>query len=357
VEQEIRFVDTPAARVAVATVGSGPPLVMASWWIGHLEAQWDAPPFRSFVEELGRLRMVVRYDPPGVGLSQPTAEPPGVERDLRVLEAVVASIGSRPVALFGASCGGAASIALAATRPELVERLVLYGAYLRGGVIAPLDVRESLDGLVRSAWGLGSRTLADVFMPEVDREELEAFVRYQRRAATPDQAAAMLQTVYALDASEYVARVAVPTLVLHRRGDRAIPPEHGRELAAAIPGARFVPLDGRNHFPWAGDTEAALRPLRAFLAGAVSPAPPPDRDGAALLSVREREVLTLVAAGLSDADIADRLVLSPHTVHRHVANVRRKLRQPSRAAAVAEAARLGLLHGLRPEQRAPSGGP
>ena len=133
-----------------------------------------------------------------------------------------------------------------------------------------------------------------------------------------------------------------PTLVVHRRGDRAIPYRLGRELAAGIPGATLIPLDGNAHFPWAGDPPSVARALRSVLApearGRIGGEP-----AAVRLSGREREVLALVAAGLSDQEIAEQLVLSYHTVHRHVANIRHKLGRGSRTAAVAEAARLRLL--------------
>jgi DNA-binding CsgD family transcriptional regulator len=136
--------------------------------------------------------------------------------------------------------------------------------------------------------------------------------------------------------------VRAPTLVVHRRGDRAIPYELGRELAAGIPTATLIPLDGSDHFPWAGDWASVARALRSVLAteaaASVGGDPP-----AVMLSSREREVLALVANGLSDPEIARQLVLSPHTVHRHVANIRSKLGRTTRTAAVAEAARLGLL--------------
>jgi DNA-binding CsgD family transcriptional regulator len=137
-------------------------------------------------------------------------------------------------------------------------------------------------------------------------------------------------------------RVQAPTVVAHRRDDRAIPYELGRELAATIPGATLVPLAGSAHFPWIGDWQAVARALRSGVpaAGGERKAGEPP---AALLSSREREVLVLVANGLTDSEIAEQLVLSQHTVHRHVANIRNKLGRGSRAAAVAEAARLGLL--------------
>ena len=117
----------------------------------------------------------------------------------------------------------------------------------------------------------------------------------------------------------------------------------GREVAAAIPGATFIPLQGSAHFPWHGDTDSVVRACREALAP-VQPSPHhASEPESVLLSSREREILACVARGLGDREIAEQLVLSPHTVHRHVANIRRKLGRTSRTAAVAEAARLGLL--------------
>jgi len=129
---------------------------------------------------------------------------------------------------------------------------------------------------------------------------------------------------------------------VHRREDRAIPYRLGRELAAALPEAALVPLTGGAHLPWFEDADAVIRALRGAL-GPERPGPAPQEAAAALFSRREREVLGLVAQGLSDKEIAEQLVLSRHTVHRHVANIRRKLGRGTRTAAVAEAARLGLL--------------
>jgi DNA-binding CsgD family transcriptional regulator len=195
---------------------------------------------------------------------------------------------------------------------------------------------------VRSHWGLGSRLLADVFLGDANGGEQERFARYQRAAASPEIAAALLELIYRNDVRAELERVRVPTLVVHRRGDRAIPYHLGRELAAAIPGATLMPLEGSAHFPWAGDWRSVARALRSVLA----PEARVHRGGepaAVLLSGREREVLALVASGLSDQEIAEQLVLSHHTVHRHVANIRHKLGRGSRTSAVAEAARLGLL--------------
>ena len=245
--------------------------------------------------------------------------------------------------LLGASGGGAAAIAFAARQPERVEQLLLYGTFADGSEIATNEVRQAILGAVRAHWGLGSRMLADIFLGDADSEAQERFARFQREAATGETAAALLERIYRLDVRGELERLRVPTQVVHRRDDRAIPYRLGRELAAALPDATFVPLAGCAHFPWFDDADAvvARAARRAGARAAGQPAPP--QAPAALFSRREREVLGLVAQGLSDKEIAEQLVLSRHTVHRHVANIRHKLGRGTRTAAVAEAARLGLL--------------
>jgi DNA-binding CsgD family transcriptional regulator len=185
--------------------------------------------------------------------------------------------------------------------------------------------------------------LSDIFIGGADAAEHERFARLQRESATAETAAALLRLVYRLDVRDYFPLVRQPTTVVHRRDDRAVPYALGREVAVAIPGATFIPLQGSSHFPWHGDVNSVVRACRQALA----PQEPAPYDAGklapVLLSSREREILACVARGLGDREIAEQLLLSPHTVHRHVANIRRKLGSPSRTAAVAEAARLGLL--------------
>lgn len=344
--QEVRFCQVPGGRVACATVGDGPPLVLAPWWISHIELDWERPDFRAFVEALAWDRTVLRYDPLGTGLSDRTeAEHRGLDAELVTLEAVLDGTDVPRAALLGISSGACLAAALAARSPERVEALVLLGGYASGARITTPEVRDSILAAVRAHWGLGSRLLADVFLPEATAAELEAFARFQREAASAEAAGEHLGFVYSVDVREDLPRVQAPTLVLHRRDDRAIAYDLGRELAAAVPGARLFTLAGSQHLPWRGDAAAVVAAVGEFLNG--RPAPPPERRPAdhrpAVLTERELEVLRLVARGLSDGEIAERLVVSPHTVHRHVANVRAKLGEPSRAAAVASAARLGLL--------------
>lgn len=315
---------------------------------------WD-PAYSGVVHDGAQIRFLplaggrrVAYAVSGTGppLVAPARDVRGkdltLEGEVALLQAVLDELGLESVGLVGGSSGGCASIAFAARFPERVSRLLLYGAYADGSAITSPDVREAIVSTVRSHWGLGSRVLADIFLGEATSAQQERLARYQRAAARPEIAAALLELIYRNDVRADLARVRAPTLVVHRRGDRAIPYRLGRELAAAIPGAALIPLEGSAHFPWFGDAHSVVRALRSALAPE-APARVATEPAAVLLSGREREVLALVARGLSDREIAEQLILSEHTVHRHVANIRHKLGRGSRTAAVAEAARLGLL--------------
>lgn len=345
-EQSIRFSSIGGRRIAWSTVGQGPPLIFGGWWMSHLELNWRDPKFRSFVQGLGRHRTVVRYDAPGTGLSDRGApQPAGLDEELELIDGVVEELGAGPVEVFAASSGGPVGLAYAAARPERVGGFVAYGTYAVGAEIADRHARESILGVIREHWGLGSRVLADLFMPSASGAEREAFVAFQREAASAEIAAHALESVYGFDVAERLAAVERPVLVLHRREDRAIPFRLGQDLAARLPRATFVALSGADHFPWLGPADELIQATLTGLGvepAAIDPVAPPD-PGESDLSERELEVLRLVAEGLSDREIAARLVLSPHTVHRHVANIRTRLGLSSRAAAAAHAARLGLL--------------
>ncbi|HEX3690320.1 MAG TPA: alpha/beta fold hydrolase [Solirubrobacteraceae bacterium] len=342
--QEIRFCSVGGRAVAYELVGDGPPLVAPAWWVSHLELDWLDASFRGFWEAVGAGHTLLRYDRPGVGMSDRNVDLGALtlEDEVTVLSAVLDELGLERVTLLGGSSGGCAAIVFAARFPDRVARLVLYGAYAHGSSIAPAPVRRAIVDAVRAHWGLGSRMLADIFLGESGDGAQERLARFQREATNAETAAGLLELIYRNDVRAELARVRAPTLVVHRREDRAIPYELGRAVAAGIPEAALSTVEGRAHFPWVGDVGSVVRALRAE---------PPATGGAASggglaagpLSGREREVLALVAQGLSDREVAERLIVSPHTVHRHMANIRTKLGSGSRAAAVAEAARMGLL--------------
>lgn len=346
-DQLIRYAEVDGHALAWSAVGTGPPLVIGGWWSSHLELDWRNARFRRFVGRLAEHRTVIRYDRPGTGASDRGALPArSLHEELATLESLVdAAAGDRRIALFGASSGAGVASLFAARHPQQVDHLVLYGSYARGVDLAPPAARQTMLGIVEQHWGLGSRVLADLFLPDATAEERAEFVVFQRRSASPAVALASLRAVYDFDSTGHLGDVLAPTLVLHRRDDRAIPFALGRDVASRIRGARFVALEGDDHFPWRGDADAVARETLAFLGAPIAAAPDgPDRGsqapGAApRLTEREREVLRLVARGETDAEIAARLMLSSHTVHRHIANIRTKLGVPSRAAAAAWALR------------------
>jgi pimeloyl-ACP methyl ester carboxylesterase/DNA-binding CsgD family transcriptional regulator len=345
VEHEIRFCPTSAGRIAYTTIGDGPPLVFPAWWVSHQEVLWEDDGYRGFVTALAERHTVIGYDRLGTGLSDRDIRVPlTIEQEVALLDELLDHVGVQRCTLFGFSAGGALSGAYAAARPERVQRLIAYGAHATGELLADADARREMVALVEAHWGVGSRVLAAVFLPDADSQTLDWFAQYQRASATPDMAARVLEAIYRSDVRAGLRHVVAPTLVLHRAGDQAVPFEAGREIATLVPGARFRPLAGSVHPPWRGDTAAVLTALSDFIRLGrypIEPAGPQASDTA--LSERELEVLRLVAEGMSNEGIADRLALSPHTVHRHVANVRTKLDQPSRGAAAAAAIRAGLI--------------
>jgi pimeloyl-ACP methyl ester carboxylesterase/DNA-binding CsgD family transcriptional regulator len=342
-EQVVRFTTAGDRTVAWGSAGSGPPLVVGGWWCGHLELDWRNPLFRRFSDMLTDRFTLIRYDRPGTGMSD-RGRPPitSLDDEVSALSAVVDEAGER-VSLFGGSSGGCVAAAYAAAHPDRVDRLVLYGSYAHGADIAAPGARESLLAIVDRHWGVGSRLLADLFLPTATTAERDEFVRFQRASATPESAVVSLAAVYAFDVRAHLGAIEAPTLVMHRREDRAIPFELGQDVAARVPGATFVPLDGSDHMPWRADAESVVGTVRRFLGAGPRIASRPADATVSELSDREIEVLRLVAHGLSDQEIARRLVISAHTVHRHVANIRNKLGVPSRTAAAAHAARAGLV--------------
>lgn len=337
-DQEIRYLDFEGRRLAYSSLGEGPPIVFGPRWVSHLEEEWADPRQQAFYAEIARTRRVVRFDRMGCGLSARELDPrPSVESESRQLETVIEALGE-PAVVFASSCSCASTSVLAVRRPEVVSKLVYFGGYAARGDI-PEVTKRSLIEFIRVNWKLGAQMLAGLFDPHASGDEIAFYTRVQRQAASAEAASVFLELDLAADVRAVLPRVETPVLVLHRRGDRTVPIGRGRELASLLPNARFVALSGDAHLPWHDDQ----RDLQRALAGFLDDAAPAESNGTSPLSRRETEVLRLVAAGLSNREIASSLVLSEHTVHRHVANVLRKLTQSSRAAAAAHATRAGYI--------------
>ncbi len=314
------------ARVAYAVTGSGPPLVVVPGWLSHLELGWAIPVERVFHESLSRGRTLVRFDRPGCGLSDPYEGERTMELELATVDAVTAAAGVERADVLGWSLGAGVAAQWAAERPERVGRLVLYGGWAVGAEIGDDDSRRHLLGLIATHWGLGSDLLTDVFAPDADAGTRRAQARYQRQASSAETASALLQLAYDIDVRRALPRILAPTLVLHRRGDRAAPLAQGRVLAEGIPGARLLELEGRSHLPAFGDADAVVREIRRFLG-----LPGLRRTMPTGLTERQREVAALVADGLTNRELAERLGITERSAESHVERIRLRLGFRSRA--------------------------
>jgi pimeloyl-ACP methyl ester carboxylesterase/DNA-binding CsgD family transcriptional regulator len=351
--QQVRFVTSPdGTRVAWARHGAGPPLVRVATWLTNLETDWTSPIWRSWLTGLGEHFTVVRYDDRGSGLSDRHPREISFERWIEDLEAVVAAAGLSRFTLLGMSQAGAVAIAYAARNPSRVDHLVLYGAYAAGGrrrELSPEEVeeRELFLRLMRVGWGRDNpafgRIFTAEFMPHATDEQARWLDALQRGSTDGETAVAMAIARSQIDVSELARSVSVPTLIMHLRDDRAVSFEFGRELAALIPDARFVPLEGQNHIILGGDPAWSrfLDELVAF-AGAHPGEGVRGDDAMGRVSARELEVVRAAARGMSNEEIAARMGISVRTIERHLANVYSKLGLSGKAARAAAVARLSL---------------
>jgi pimeloyl-ACP methyl ester carboxylesterase/predicted amidohydrolase len=279
-------------RLAYSLLGEGPLLVLPPGWISHLGVFWEDAGFRRFVGALAQHNTVVWFDRQGCGFSSRDRVDFSLDEDVLDLETVLAQFPEQPLSLFAASCAGAVAVAYAVRHPERVTHLMLYGTYARGALLGPEEVRRSVLALVRASWGLGTRLLTELFIPagaDAQPGAAEWFARFQRESASAAMAARLLEVMYATDISALLPRVRSPTLVLHRRFDRAIPEQAGRDLAAGIAGSRFVELSGNIHLAWLGDAEQILRAVATFLG---QPAPTlAEETGPVRYEVVHRDVL------------------------------------------------------------------
>ena len=255
--QSIRFCTAPdGVRLAYATSGSGPPLVKPANWLTHLEYDWESPVWQHWIRFLAKHFHVVRYDERGCGLSDRDAADLSFDAWVADLETVVDAMGLERFPLIGISQGCAVAVAYAVRHPERVSRLVLYGGFARG-VIAKAKTPEQLDEVTMVArniplgWGQDNPAFrlffAARFLPDGTPEQTRWFSDLQRITTSPTTGARLLDTAATLDVSALAPQVRAPTLVLHARGDGVATFGEGRKLAALIPGAQFVPLEGRNH--------------------------------------------------------------------------------------------------------------
>jgi pimeloyl-ACP methyl ester carboxylesterase/DNA-binding CsgD family transcriptional regulator len=338
------------AQIAMASIGRGPPLLRTAHWLSHVEHDARSPVWTHWLEELSRDHTYIRYDQRGCGLSDRSPPSTSFEAWLEDLEAVVEAQGLKKFALFGMSQGGAIAIAYAARHPDKVSHLILFGAYVRGALRRNIteqqrEEAETLVKLIRLGWGRDNPAFRQVFtsqlIPDGTLEQHQWFNDLERISASPENAVAIVETLYQLDVSAEAASLRVPTLVMHSRSDARVPFEEGRQLAALIPSARFVPLEARNHVLLPGEPAWTqfLDEFRTFLGDAGS-APLTLRQSG--LTASEQAVLALVARGLDNAAIAATLTKSEKTVRNQVSSIFAKLGVSTRSQAIVLARDAGI---------------
>ncbi len=260
--------------IAYQVIGDGPiDIVYVPGFISHVELAWEMPPVVHMIERLTSFARLILFDKRGTGLSDPVVGAPTLEERMDDVRAVMEAAGSERAALMGVSEGVPMSILFAASHPELVTGLVLYGGMARSTEAPDYPWATPADALIESSLEMSpfmfEGAAIEIMAPSMadDPRAREMFARFQRYAATP----AMLEQVFMMfldiDVRSILPTVDVPTLVLHRHGDMAVNRRGAEWMATQIPGAKYVELKGIDHAVYAGDTDAIVDEIEEFLTG------------------------------------------------------------------------------------------
>ena len=266
-----RYAQHRGLHLAYQVVGSGPiDILLVPGFLSHIERIWEEPRSRALLTALSKMGRLILFDRRGVGLSDRVGAPPTVEATADDMMTVMDAAGSSRVLLIGMSEGGPSCIHFAAKHPQRLTGLVLYGSLAKGTrspdypfVLTRAQYDRWLQKLVKD-WG--GPTGIETFAPSLagDRQAEGWWSGLLRAASSPGALKAVLEALRDTDVRTLLPLVRTPTLVLHRRDDRAVRIEAGRHLAASITGAKFIELDGADHWLWAGDQVTALQHIRRF---------------------------------------------------------------------------------------------
>lgn len=303
---QTRYAQSGDLRIAYQVVGRGPmDLVFLPGFLSNLDLHWEDPGYAHLLRRLSGFTRLIQFDTRGTGLSDRVdpAHLPDLGTRMDDVRAVMDAAGSGRAALLGASEGAPMSLLFAATHPERVRALVLYGGYACfHRWVQDAEAVERFVVQAETTWGQG-RTLRN-FAPgrAGDPEFRTWWARFERLSCSPTAAIALARMNAAIDLRAILPGIRVPTLILHRRHDARVSPEAASYLARRIPGAKLRWFEGRDHPIWTGDTDTAVDAIEEFLTG-TAPSTMPERSLAALLALR---VTGASGRALLDAELAER---------------------------------------------------
>jgi len=247
---DIRFCTTPGGnRLAYSRIGKGTPLLRTGNWLSHQELEWNSPILGHILKDLSHEFELITYDGRGTGLSDRDVSEFSLDTMVEDMEVVAYANKLDQFAILAFSQSCAVSIAYAVRHPERISHMVFYGGFAQN-----FRTQEEIDAmatLFKQSWGRENAATRQLFtsavVPDATKEESDAFNDLQKHSISPESAERLFRACHAFDVRELAKQVSVPTLVMHSRDEQGVPVEYGREMAALIPNARFVPLDSRNH--------------------------------------------------------------------------------------------------------------
>jgi class 3 adenylate cyclase len=270
-----RYTRSGEISIAYQVHGDGPmDLVFVSGVVSHIEQLWEDPAIARLFDRQAEFARLILMDRRGTGLSDPLSGPIALEDEVEDLTAVLDAVGSERAGLHAYNAAVPFAIRFAAKHPERTSALILYAGFARttrSDDLPWLDTPEQRDARIARTiedWGDGRRLLSLIAPSAAGDERLLAWVaRLERLSASPGGMAALSRSLGDVDVRDALPLLRVPTLVLHRRGDRMIDPRHSEYLAEHIPGAKLVWLEGDDSLPTLGDTEAFIGEIEEFLTG------------------------------------------------------------------------------------------
>jgi class 3 adenylate cyclase len=275
-QPDTKFAQSGDVSIAYQVVGHGPlDFLVVPGFVSHVEQAWEDPSFTRFLLQLASFSRLILFDKRGTGLSDRISGIPTLEQRMDDVRAVLDAAGSQRAALFGISEGGPMSVLFAATYPERTSGLVLYGTIARGAWAPDYPWGPKPENEETEAWLAGWRKewggpySVEVWAPSMEKDERfrQWYAKYLRLSASPAAVINIFRMNMAIDVRAILPTIHIPTLVLHRVGDRVINIEQGRFFAEHIPGAKFVELSGDDHLWWVGDSEAIVNEIQEFLTG------------------------------------------------------------------------------------------